>query len=285
MNMGEGGVAGPPAIDDEDKIPSNLEVDPNAWYSNEYTFSPVWEAPSRSSYDGEEQTASNENAALTQAGILTASSCYDEVTKQVQLAFAFDDITGDDATELPWIALGYRPDGDCVMNKGGMDTEIILIAMDPMSETTMANKGLLPAVARSGQSSDLVSVYTSLSPLESAAGYSNVTLTTPTLQDDIDVATQTRSFDLGGVLTDRVVLSFHQSVDEAPKEMHLMYAVGSGPSLGYHATRQCFSIAAFPSCGAAPGQDKAPLEETSGSTIVLHASVSILLVGATLSLF
>merc|ERR1719223_953770 len=36
----EGGGVGPPSTDEH--IPSNLEVDPLSWVSNEVTFSPVW---------------------------------------------------------------------------------------------------------------------------------------------------------------------------------------------------------------------------------------------------
>merc|ERR1712157_163087 len=39
----DGGSIGPPTT--EIHIPSNLEVDPNSWFTKVYTFSPVWQPP------------------------------------------------------------------------------------------------------------------------------------------------------------------------------------------------------------------------------------------------
>lgn len=278
MSMGGEGPAGPPAIDEENKIPSNLEVDPNAWYSNVYTFSPVWKPPLRQSCDGISTPTDGQNLATTTAGSLTTTSCFDEESKHVQLTFVFNEVDYQDETELPWLAIGYRPDEVCAMNKGGMDTDIILIAADPLSGEATAAKGLLPAVARSSQSGALASVYSSLSSLETSQGYSNVTLLSPF---SFDVVSQTRSFGLEGIDTDSVVLRFHQSMDVAPEVMHLMYAIGTGPQLGYHATRLCFEVTEFPKCAGVPSsstqetedEDKTAPTGGSGASKAFHPSI------------
>ena len=124
-----------------------------------------------------------------------------------------------------------------------MDTDIVLIATDPMTMTPSATKGVLPASARSSSPGALGSVYASLVPLEEELDFSNVTLTTPW-----DVAAQTRSIDDADAA---VTLRFRQTMNEIPEVMHLMYAVGTGPQLGYHAMRMCFEVTEFPECASA----------------------------------
>ena len=78
------------------------------------------------------------------------------------------------------MALGYRSDEECVMNKNGADTDIILIASD-LSGTTTVSKGLLPAAARAVNSTAITSIYTTLTPLESVEGYTDVSIKVPSM--------------------------------------------------------------------------------------------------------
>lgn len=239
---GQGGGVGPPT--GTVKIPSNLEIDENSWFSNEYTFSPVWDPPPKPVPEqGLVDEDGDRTQAITEAGKVTIGSCYDSTSQSVEMTFSFNDIDETDQGGLPWIAIGYRQDEECVMNKNGADTDIILIAAAP-SGAANAFKGKLPAAARSRNETAVTSIYTTLSPLESAERYSDVSLTAPS---DDGVTEQERSSS-----SDSVVLSFKQSMDQVPEVMHLMYAVGSTPQMGYHATRMCFEVTQFPDCAGVP---------------------------------
>merc|ERR1712232_1345292 len=78
---------GPPIS--EVHVPSNLEVDENSWFTNVYTFSPVWQPPMKEEITTD---ASAERVAITDAGRVTVESCYDPSTKSVQLAVEFKEI-------------------------------------------------------------------------------------------------------------------------------------------------------------------------------------------------
>jgi len=243
------GDVGPPTGGPE--IPSNLEIEPQAWFSNVYTFSPIWDPPSQSDADqsmGEDDNT-NGNEAITEAGDAVVGSCYDSSAKAVQMTLNFENVSPTDSGEIPWIALGYRPDEECAMNKNGADTDIILIASDPFSDIATASKGVLSPAARTLDPTAVTSIYTTLTPLENTEGYSDVSLT---VTSGSEATVQTRAADLAADDASSVVLKFKQSMDEVPEVMYLMYAMGSTPELGYHATRMCFEVTQFPECAGEP---------------------------------
>merc|ERR1711966_412083 len=124
--MGGGG----PPTGETVHIPSNLEVEPNAWFENVYTFSPIWEPPVQED-EKQSMTTGSSGMAPTQDGDITVKSCYDADAKAVELSFEFANFEMIGGTDLPWMALGYRESDQCLMNLvGGGDTELILISGD-----------------------------------------------------------------------------------------------------------------------------------------------------------
>jgi hypothetical protein len=266
--MGGGGFgedgAGPPT-NSEVHIPSNLEVDPNAWYSNVYTFSPVWE-PEEEVEDWDNNSTSSATSssssasaatgvAVTEADRVTVRSCYDESSNSVRWSVEYHDVLLSDG-QLPWMALGFRPSEECLMNpRSGDDTSIVLILANADEEedeegggaSQQAFSASLPAQARGGTEEAVASIYPTLTPLENSDLYSNVMLREPNDDDDTTAVSRGESTSSSSLL-----LEFSKSVDSVPPEttMYLMYAIGSQPTLGFHATRSCFEVSEFPKCPA-----------------------------------
>lgn len=259
---GEG--AGPPV--GGTKIPSNLEIDPNSWCSKEYTFSPVWEPTLIEDTISSDESGPS-NFATTEVGIATIGSCYDSALGLVQLKFNFKDVEVSEAG-LPWMALGYRKDAECMMiPKDGSDTEIILIGTDPSTEMISASKGAMSALVRSGDPGAIGMIYPTLSALENADGYSNVKVSV--LEGDIS-GVSVKNADTESVSVD---LDFSQNFDEKPEAMYMMYAIGTSPQLGYHDSRQCFEITEFPEC-----KTESTMESTSAA-ISASGALSMIVAG------
>ena len=106
---GDGDVQiGPPTT--EVNIPSNLEVDPNSWFTNVYTFSPIWEVPMKQ-VDDTSATSGSDGVAVTEEGRVRVESCYDPSTNSVELSVEFmniEPISTSSGSQLPWMSLGYR---------------------------------------------------------------------------------------------------------------------------------------------------------------------------------
>lgn len=262
MEMAGGG--GPPTGQTV-HIPSNLEVDENSWFSNVYTYSPVWQAPAK--VEEQSMTTGSSGMATTREGDLAVKSCYDESANAVKLEFEFSnaDTVG---SELPWMAIGYRETAECLMNpRGGGDTEMILITDEEAHFTR------LPTMARSFDETAVSSIYEKMTPLEEEDGFSDVSLHMPPAAAAVAKSAG---------LEDAVLLHFKQSMPEAPEVMYLMYAIGSSPEVGYHKTRKCFEITEFPIC---PTEE--PSMPSSGSeTVSVEAESSaqrIAILGAMLA--
>lgn len=266
------GQGGPPTGETE-PIPSNLEVDPNSWVSNVFTFSPVWQPPMVNMIpptDIEDDTG----IAIMEEGNLRALSCWNSETSSVKLTFEFT--FDEEPVELPWIALGYRETDECLMNPrdGNGDAEIILLLNDD-DDKLQAHHGIMPKIVRTFASPNPHSslILDSLTPLEDKDGYSNVAVQLTGDDNEITI-TQSRA---QGADSTVISLILDQEMSEVPDVMHLMYAIGFTPTLGYHRIRACFDIVEFPSCPSSPffigidGDDtELPLGDAGddGSTIV-----------------
>lgn len=261
MEAGGGPPAGQTVV-----IPSNLEVDPNSWFSNVYTYSPVWQSPVE---DGKQSMATGSTGmATTQEGDITVKSCYDTAANAVKLEVEFSDVEMI-GSELPWMALGYRESEACLMNpRGGGDTELILVASQEAHFT------LLPPPARSFNDGAVTSIYDNMTPLGEKDGFSDVHLHLPTTASAI-------TKNANEAEEDSVLLHFKQSMPSAPEVMHLMYAIGSSPEVGYHKTRKCFDITEFPTCPGTAGSSEpetvsATAESSAGRAFVCAAVLGTL---------
>merc|ERR1712232_622532 len=234
---------GPPVLDVH--IPSNLEVDPNSWYSNVYTFSPVWQPPMKVADDADMgQSSEGGDVAVLEQDRIRVESCYDPETKSVDLTVGFlgiEAITMGATNELPWLALGYRPSEACQMNPpDGSDTPIIAI----MNSPPKAYAGSLAAAIKGMNPDAIQSTRESLWELDQSVGYSDVSLRAPMLDTPINIQ---RSAPLDDDST--VTLKFKQEFkDGAPEVMHLMYAIGFSSQFSIHQSRGCFDLVEFPTC-------------------------------------
>ena len=256
---------GPPTL--EVSVPSNLEVDPNSWFSNVYTFSPVWEAPASYAAGSmaDESSSSSTNVAVTEEGRVRVESCYDPSSQSVELTVEWldvDPITGGSA-QLPWVSLGYRTSELCAMNPpDGGESKIIVVSQGPNEDAAKAYAGSLHPGSKGLDKTAIFSVYESFWPLDKTMGYSDVSLSVPT--DGVSSASAAVNADAAKIeraapvqaknptATNSVKLSFKQKLQDnggaKPDVMHLMYAIGMSSQLGIHTSRGCFDVVEFPTC-------------------------------------
>jgi len=251
MGDGEGGEAsfGPP--NNEVHVPSNLEVDSNSWFTNVYTFSPVWQPPMKAQ---EGTSDASSGVAVTEAGRVTVESCYDQTSKSVKLSVEFQDIEAiptEIGMQLPWMSIGYREDEICSMTPvSGGNTELIMISQSVEEVFPKAYTGSMgPSTKRFDQDA-ISSIYESFQPLDEAIGYNDVSLVAPMLGGS-EGTMLSRSATPNG----SVVLSFSQQFDQKPDALHLMYAIGMTATLGIHTSRSCFEIVEFPTCSSSSSSD------------------------------
>ncbi|KAL7470042.1 hypothetical protein ACHAXS_010291 [Conticribra weissflogii] len=261
-----GGDIGPPVLEDEAYIPSDLEVDPNSWVSNEYTFSPVWQVPTQemgqegdNNNGGDVETSSGGKATTQVSDRLTVQSCHDAVTNSIDLTFQFHDIAPSSTGLLPWMAIGYRSSDVCSMTplEGG-STPLVLIATSPDEQVPSAYLTELPPEAKSLSSEAFATMYASMVPLNEAEGgavYEDVALESPLWETASDgtaseVISVARASSIEGDDEDVVRLHYRQVVDgdSIPEAIYLMYAIGMSSALGIHETRGCFELVSFPEC-------------------------------------
>ena len=250
-------VDGPPT-DERVHVPSNLEVDENAWFTNVYTFSPVWEPPMKTVDDDDDAKMTASGKAITEQGKLIVSTCYDDTEKVVDVSVEFLDVVSEDTPdmELPWMALAYRKSEECRMTPSdGSDAELILLTVDEASvgSETKAFFSSLPAAARGFNTKAIGSISDNRIPLEDKEGFSNVELVLPfsslTSSSTSTSASRTRSTDDDmRTATNSVMVHFKQSMEEAPEAMYLNYAIGASPEIGFHSSRECVDITKFPLC-------------------------------------
>jgi len=263
---------GPPVLEEEAYIPSDLEVDPNSWVSNEYTFSPVWQVPTQEMGDENDDdggddaasaAASSGKATTRVSDRLTVQSCHDTATNTIDLSFHFHDIAPSSTTALlPWMAIGYRSSDVCAMTplEGG-STPLVLVATPPNESAPTVYKTELPPEAKSMSSEAFATMYANMVPLEDVEGdvvYGDVVLESALLADPTAAARASSPF---GGEDDVVSLRYRQSLDEdsAPDAMYLMYAIGMSSELGIHETRGCFELVSFPVC-MTDGEDAVQVE-------------------------
>lgn len=242
--VGNGEGAGPPILDVH--IPSNLEIDPNAWFSNEFTFSPFYTPATTESVSSSTSSVAASTKAVTEVSDrVTVESCWDESTNSVDMTVHYFDVEPTSAGTLPWIALGFRSSDVCAMTppEGG-NTPMILITQSSAEAAPVAHHGDLVPGAKGMSQEAFDSIYQSLVPLDESEGYSGSSLSTPM----ISVTASERSIDTAD--EDTVSLSFKRETDTKPDTMYFTYAIGVESQVGVHTTRACFEIVQFPSCSA-----------------------------------
>jgi len=239
---GEEASFGPPTL--EVHVPSNLEVDENSWFTNVYTFSPVWRPPLK--VDAGIAGAS-EGIAVTESGRVSVESCFDPAAKAVRLSVEFRDIELSETAEgskLPWLSIGYREDERCAMTPvGGEDSRLVMVMQSAEDDYPRVYAASMGPATKSFNQEAIGGIYESLWPLENSIGYSAVGLSVPMLSGGFEPAVMSRS-----TPSTSVVLSFGKEFESPPEAMNLMYAIGMSNTLGIHSSRSCFAVTEFPAC-------------------------------------
>jgi hypothetical protein len=250
---GDGAQFGPPVLEEDEKIPSNLEVDPMSWFSNEYTFSPVWDASSStasavdqppSSSAATPPSSSSGGAPIEVSERLTVESCTDGLGS-ISVTVHFHDVEPADDGLLPWMAIGYRTGERCAMTppEGG-STPIVLLTQTDAGSAPVAHKTLLLPEAKGASDAAFSSMMASMKNLEDEGDYSDVQVMTMSSTTAVEVS---RSSGEEGTVS----LYFkHTPVDAAIAggTMYYTYAIGSTSQMGPHVTRGCFEVPPTP-CG------------------------------------
>ena len=260
---GGGAMIGPPVLEEEEKIPSNLEVDPMSWFTNEYTFSPVWDESSASSAsavtDEIPPASSSASHSSSSGGVspptievsdrLAVESCADGAGS-VRVSFHFRDVEPDADGLLPWMAIGYRASDVCAMTppEGG-PTPMVLLLQTDAGVAPVAYKALLLPEAKGASDEAFTTMTSSMKALSDEGGYSDVLVTTAA-SSSAEVSRSSPSFP--GEIEGTVSVRFkHTPVDASAAAggmMYYTYAIGTTSLLGFHATRGCFEVLAAP-CG------------------------------------
>jgi len=282
--MGEGdGNVGPPVLDEEEKIRSNLEVDPLSWASNEITFSPIWEVPVKetvATLDFDESTmaasaSSNSKSVLQVSDRITVESCYDESTSSMDMSIHFHDIEPTFDGKLPWMAIGYRPTELCAMTPpdGGVTPIVLVTHSEEDGSMPEAHKTMLLPEAKAYSQDAFSSIMTSRKPLGDVEDYMDVVVEAPMVVSN--TAIQVARSSSTSSSEDTVSLHFKQVVEgnTKPEVLNLMYAIGMTSQLGSHTTRGCFQLQDITPCsdggGDAGGSQEGSSTEDNVDTIAI----------------
>jgi len=282
VDVGAGGAAGPPLLEEEDMIPSNLKLDPMSWFSNEYTFSPIWtEQTLATTSDQSSSTASSSSSevASTSSGMsviemldrLSVESCIDGGS--LEMAIHFHNVMPATDGLLPWMAIGYRKTELCAMTPidGGTTPIILLTQSEKVGSIPEAYKTELFPQAKSADEVILSTMMETMTPLADEEGYSDVLVTTASSPavPDVEVSRSSPAEEEG-----TVSLHFKQVlIDSTVDKMYYTFAIGTTSELGYHVTRGCFEVIATPCGQEMSGGDSGENAVVQG-TDVLSSSLS-----------
>ena len=257
----EGGGVGPPTTGEH--IPSNLEVDPLSWVSNEVTFSPVWVNTKEVSSTMDEEVGTSGLATKTVVEAserVTVEACLDEATMMMDYSVHYRDMVPSGDGTLPWVALGFRPTERCAMNLDGAPTPIVLVQHAAGDGSPIAYSTDLVAAAKGMSEDAFAEMYMSSVPLGDAEGFSDVSVEAPMLTTSLQIA---RSFVPGD---DTLSLHFKHYVEESSTQ-HLMFAIGMTNQLGFHKTRGCFEVEPVP-CSSNTGAGSSGPSTESDKTVI-----------------
>jgi len=254
----EGGGVGPPSTDEH--IPSNLEVDPLSWVSNEVTFSPVWVNTKEvsSTMDKEVETSTSAKTVIEASERVTVEACLDEASMMIDYSIHYRDMIPAGDGTLPWVALGFRPTDRCAMNPlDGSPTPIVLVQHAAGDASPMAYSTDLVAAAKGMSEDAFAQIYMAAVPLDEAEGFSDVSIEAPT---SLQIARSLVPDD------DTLSVHFKHSVEDSSIQ-HLMFAIGMTNQLGFHTTRGCFEVKPVP-CSSNTGSSLSAPSTESEKTVI-----------------
>lgn len=239
-DAGASSAAGPPVLEEEDMIPSNLNFDPMSWFSNEYTFSPVWAEQTLATSDQSSTAASSSSseAASTLSGMsvievsdhLTVEFCIDGNSLEMEIHF-YNIMPAVDGL-LPWMAIGYLNTELCAMTPvdGGTTPLILLTQTGKVGSIPEAYKTELFPQAKSADEVILSTMMETMTPLADKEGYSDVLVATASSAAVPDVEVSRSSLaDQEGTVS----LHFKEVlVDSTVDKLYYTFAIGTTSELG-----------------------------------------------------
>ena len=176
-------------------------------------------------------------------------SCVDPIDGTLSVSCHFHDAEPSRYDDLlPWMALAYRRQSDCLMVAlDREDQEMVTLTQHNETLAIEAHRTLLPTSAKMYIPSAFDAIYANMVPLSMAQDYSDVSVTYDPEENDT------------------VSLKFVRRVPKNTTRYNFMYAVGASSTFDGegHATRGCFSVPTDLLCAAAVG-DVNLTEDTDG---------------------
>ena len=170
-------------------------------------------------------------------------TCVDPVESTVSIAAHWHDTEPSRYDDLlPWMAMAYRRQPDCLMVAlDREDQEMVTLTQNNETLAIEAHSTFLPTSAKMYVPSAFDAIYANMVPLSMAQDYSDVSVTYDPEESDT------------------VTLRFVRRVPENTTRFNFMYAVGGTSTFDGegHATRGCFSVPTDLPCAAAIGDDNA----------------------------
>jgi len=214
---GSGGQSGPPT-GQVDPVPSNLEVQAEAWREIEWTESPVWKP------EVKPEVGPVGGAKKIVEGVYE-QTCWDSKSSSVQVSLAID-------MEKPvYLAVGFRDTEECLMTpRGGADGEVV-VALPGASQSFEVMYGpLSPGLKTMGSATpaNVAAFSKAIKPLSAVAAFA------------------------GGSAAElsngKFSLAFKRAYQAKPEALHLTFATGLETAFGYHGNRGCFKVENLPEC-------------------------------------
>jgi len=220
QQTGGGEDSGPPTGTVE-HVPSNLEVDLNAWRSIEYTMSPVMEYVEAAEPCTNEISSGNGMMRVTDDFFVQA--CWDSDSST--LAF----MAKATMPSMSWAAIAFRETEECLMTpRGGGDAESILALPD--GDFYGVHFGPLSPEMKQFEDAAIQNYVDQMTPLEDMSGMTG----------------------FANHVNGELHLSFTRKYNDKPESFYLNYAIGNEKKVAYHRSRGCFELKHLPSCMTSP---------------------------------
>jgi hypothetical protein len=209
---GSGG-SGPPTGEAEHVL-SNLEVEEVAWRKVVYTASPVWKPEAEAAMgDAPGMVRISKDA--------QAEACFDEAASMLRLTLNAN-------MPVPnWAAVSFRGTSECLMTPRAGGNSLLVLAKPDSTGAYSLSHGLLTPNMKHFQADSMSAFDESLIPLSQKTDF---------------------NAHFANMNNGKLEFGFAQKYESKPASIHLTFAIGQSPKIGYHSMRECFELSNLPSC-------------------------------------
>jgi len=214
QQVSENGADGPPT-GQQAHVPSNLEREEASWREIVWTGSPVWKSNPKATQNG------NAPGVVQVDKTTQAQACFDDATSTLRLTMYLPD------PGQAWVGVAFRESAECLMTpRGGGNTPLVYTVPDANGKFTTSHGTLTPAMKKfdAGEMASFTDGLTLLSEMSSFDGNFAV------------------------VQNGKLEFGFARKYSSKPTAIHLTFALGSSPRIGYHQVRECFKVENPPAC-------------------------------------